>query len=127
MELEIINVKGIKIAVVKADMVVIHETQDALDIMGEATYHGTYKIIIQENHLIDKFFDLKSGLAGDILQKFSTYRVQLAIVGDFSNHQSRSLRDFIFESNKYGHVNFVGSMDEAMDRMTREWRVTCDE
>jgi hypothetical protein len=32
---------------------------------------------------------LKSGIAGEILQKFSNYGVSLAIVGDFPNIQAR--------------------------------------
>ncbi|MCK7528774.1 MAG: DUF4180 domain-containing protein [Ignavibacteriales bacterium] len=34
---------------------------------------------------ISDFFDLKTGIAGEILQKFSTYNVRLAILGDFQN------------------------------------------
>lgn len=60
------------------------------------------------------FFDLKSGIAGDILQKFSTYRVRLAIVGDFSKYRSKSLNDFVYESNKGRHINFVNSTADAV-------------
>jgi hypothetical protein len=62
---------------------------------------------------------LKSGIAGEILQKFSTYNFRLAIVGTFSEVQSKSLRDFIYESNKYGRINFVGSHDEAFERLMK--------
>lgn len=53
-------------------------------------------------------------MAGEILQKFSNYRMPLAIIGDFSGLDSKSLKDFIRESNKNKHVSFVGSFDEAM-------------
>ena len=39
-------------------------------------------------------------MAGEILQKFSNYRVRLAIVGDFTPYSSKSIKDFIYESNK---------------------------
>lgn len=119
MEIEIIGIKGKKIAVLQSDEVLIRETQDALDIMADSGFHDAYKIIINEKHLISDFFDLKSGFAGDILQKFSTYNVQLAIVGDFSKYTSKSLRDFIFESNKYGRINFVSSLEEAKERLAK--------
>jgi len=64
------------------------------------------------------FFDLKTGLAGEILQKFSNYRVKLAIVGDFEEVKSKSLRDFIRESNRGRTVNFVNSVEEAVERLT---------
>ena len=59
------------------------------------------------------FFDLKNGIAGEILQKFSNYRVSLIIVGDFSKYASKSLNDFIYESNKGRHINFVASTTEV--------------
>lgn len=53
-------------------------------------------------------------MAGEILQKFSTYQVRLAIIGDFSKYTSKSLTDFIYESNKGKHINFVNSTTEAL-------------
>ncbi|WQD36273.1 DUF4180 domain-containing protein [Sphingobacterium spiritivorum] len=61
------------------------------------------------------FFDLRTGIADEILQKFSNYRVQLAIVGEYSKYNSKSLTDFIYESNKGRHINFVNSMEEALN------------
>jgi hypothetical protein len=54
-----------------------------------------------------------------VLQKFSTYRIRLAIVGDFSSYESKSIKDFIFESNKMGHINFVASKEEALEKLLR--------
>ena len=70
--------------------------------------------MLNEKNITPDFFDLKNGIAGEILQKFSTYRVRLAIVGDFSKYTSKSLNDFIFESNKGKHINFVTSTIEAI-------------
>lgn len=64
------------------------------------------------------FFDLKTGLAGDILQKFSNYNIKLAILGNFKNEQSKSLNDFIYESNKTGRINFVETFDEAVNSLS---------
>jgi hypothetical protein len=38
----------------------------------------------------------------------------LAIVGDFSKFKSKSLADFIFESNKGKQINFVNVPAEAL-------------
>lgn len=119
MKIEINKVNGIQLAEIVSDEVLIHETQDALDIMAECTYQDSWKIIIHEKNIIPDFFDLKTGIAGDILQKFSTYNVQLAIVGDFSKYESKSLHDFIFESNKYGRINFVKTTVEAKERLAK--------
>ena len=119
MEIEITEIKGINVAKVISDKIVITCTQDALDIMANSAYNGSTRIIINEENIIPDFFDLKTGIAGDILQKFSTYNVYLAIVGDFSKYTSKSLRDFIFESNKYGRINFVNTDEEAVNRLVK--------
>ncbi|MFC4874712.1 DUF4180 domain-containing protein [Negadavirga shengliensis] len=57
---------------------------------------------------------MKSGIAGEILQKFSNYRVRLAIAGEFSQYKGKGMEDFILESNKTGHISFVNSISEAL-------------
>ncbi len=119
MEIEVIEIKGKNIAIINSSGIIIHETQDALDLMAEASYLNSHKIIIKEDQVTPAFFDLKTGIAGEILQKFSTYNVQLAVIGDFSKYTSKSLRDFMFESNKYGQINFVSSFEEAKEKLSR--------
>lgn len=119
MKIEIIDIEGKKITFLKSNRIVIKETQDALDLMADAAYHNSNRILINKKNIIPEFFDLKSGIAGEILQKFSTYNVHLAIVGDFTEYTSKSLRDFIFESNKYGRIIFVSSVKEAKEKLVK--------
>lgn len=118
MKIKIHNLNNIQIAEITEKTVVIGETQDALDMMADLTYSGISRIIIREDQIAPDFFDLKTRLAGDILQKFSTYRVQLAVVGEFVKYESKSLKDFIFESNKTGHIFFVDSLETAINRLS---------
>lgn len=113
MEINIIESNGLQFAEIISEKHEIKTPQDGLDIIGNSIYKNCYKIIIHENGLSPEFFDLKSGLAGEILQKFSNYDCQLAIIGDFSKYPSQSLQDFIRESNQKGQINFVSSMEEA--------------
>jgi len=85
--------------------------------MAEARYNGSSTMIIQDRSLHPDFFDLKTRVAGEILQKFSNYRMRLAVVGDFSIYKSNSLQDFIRESNRMGTIFFVGTIDEALTRL----------
>jgi len=119
MKIEISQINEISIAEIISEDIIINSTQDALDIMADCSYQGSTRIIIHERNLIPSFFDLKTGIAGDILQKFSTYNVRLALVGDFTKYTSKSLKDFIFESNKYGKVVFVSSVNEAKERLAK--------
>ena len=41
---------------------------------------GAEGLILTENDLAPEFFDLRSGLAGELFQKFVNYRLRLAVV-----------------------------------------------
>jgi len=94
--------------------------QDLLDQMATAWSLGSRCMAVHRESLGEAFFDLKTGIAGEMLQKFSNYRTRLAVVGDFSNVQSRSLRDFIRESNRGGTVCFVDSLERALERLAAD-------
>ncbi|HNO24385.1 MAG TPA: DUF4180 domain-containing protein [Leptospiraceae bacterium] len=97
---------------------VIHSDQDALDLMADAVYRfGSSKIIISEKNLNPRFFDLKTGFAGSVLQKFSNYNVQLAVIGDFSKFESRSLKDFIYECNSKRRIFFLPDVSSALEKL----------
>jgi len=70
------------------------------------------------NVFIPIFFNLKTALAGDILQLFVNYQIKVAIIDDFSEYQSGSLHDFIIECNRGRQVFFVSSMDEAAEYLS---------
>ena len=110
--------EGSKVAIIESQDVLINDPQDALDLMATIMHtHDCTKIVISESSITKSFFDLKTGIAGEILQKFSNYQMKLAIVGDFSIYTSKSLKDFIFESNKGNRVFFLCSEEEAIDRL----------
>ena len=114
MKIENHKINDTKIAEVISEVNIINSVEGGLDLLGDLYYQGFDKVLIYEKDITPDFFDLKSGIAGEILQKFSNYRVRLAIVGDFSKYTSKSLRDFIYESNKGKQINFVPSCAEAI-------------
>jgi hypothetical protein len=88
---------------------------DFLDLMGNC---AADTIVLEREHFDPRFFELRSGLAGEILQKVSNYRKRLVVLGDFSAEKSRALRDFIYESNKTGQVVFAADL-AAAERLLR--------
>jgi hypothetical protein len=119
MKIIFVDFNGVCIAEILSNSIEIRNTQDALDIMASCYSQGAQRIIIDEKNIISHFFDLKTGIAGEIFEKISDYNVVLAIVGDFSKFPSSSLRDFIYESNKSGRINFVNSIAEAQKKLVR--------
>jgi hypothetical protein len=118
MEIKTHQINNTKIAEVISEEIIINSAQDGLDLLGNIYYQDFDKIVIYEKNITPKFFDLKTKMAGDILQKFSNYRVKLAIVGDFSKYESKSTKDFIFESNKTGHIHFVENLKVALEKFS---------
>lgn len=100
-----------EVAEIIADEVIIHNLEDALDLIGNVYYQRFDTLILHEKNITPKFFDLKTKLAGEVLQKFTQYQLALVIIGDFGKHQSKSLNDFIYESNMSKQVNFVKTLD----------------
>lgn len=120
MKVETHHINDTKIAEVISVYNIINNTLDGLDLLGNLYYQEFDKIIIHEKNITSDFFDLKNGMAGEILQKFSNYRVRLAIVGDFSKYTSKSINDFINESNKGKQINFVSSQLEAIKVLSNQ-------
>lgn len=120
MELTKIEKNGIACAVVNSDELVITDTQSALDVLMSAKYDlGTKNIVINKKMIIEDFFILSKGIAGEILQKYINYGGRIAIYGDYSHYTSKPLKDFIYESNKGKDIFFVSTQAEAIDILTR--------
>ncbi len=109
-----------RIAEVLSDKIVIQNAADGLSLLGNLYYQNFDSIIIHKSNLAPEFFELSTGIAGEILQKFSNYRVRLAIVGDFTSFTGKSIRDFIYESNNGKQVAFVSSTEEALQKLSDE-------
>jgi hypothetical protein len=99
------------------DNFVVTEVQEMLDLMGDSGANNCYRLILNERNLHPDFFRLHTGLAGEILQKFSTYGFKLAIVGDFSKYKSKSLQDFIHESNRGNRIFFVDNLSTGLSKL----------
>ena len=118
MEKKIIQKYQINIAIVHSDMVFINDAQSALDFMMSVCYNDNCtRIVINKDAIIDDFFTLSTGVAGEILQKAVNYSIKIAIVGDFGKYQSKALKDFIYECNNGKDVFFVGDEKSAIEKL----------
>lgn len=115
MDIRTIEAGGKLIAVVDSTEKLIADAQSALNLMSTVRYEkDCNQVAIKKEAIAEDFFILSTGLAGEILQKFVNYRMQLAVIGDFSGYTSKPLKDFIYESNKGRHIFFVPSEEEAV-------------
>lgn len=99
----------------------INSVQDALDVMATAQYaHQATCLLLQREQLEPAFFDLKTGFAGEVLQKFSNYQMKLIVLGAFAHEPSESLQAFIRESNRGKQVAFLADKEAALAHL-RQW------
>ncbi len=117
MEIHPHAVNNLNVAEVTADQIVVSSIDEGSDLLADLYYQQYDAIILHEANITPNFFDLKTRLAGELLQKFSNFRMRLFIIGSFGNVESKSLHDFIFESNKGKLVNFVGSVEEVLQKL----------
>jgi hypothetical protein len=105
------------IAVIRSSEILITDVDDALDLMATVAHeHGCDAMVINKQAITELFFDLKTGLAGEILRKFTNYRFRVAIIGDFNVYSSPSLRGFIRESNEGTQFFFLTTEESAIAR-----------
>ena len=113
------EIVGNDIVYLRCEELVITDDQSALDLIATVRYEThCERIIIDKSAVAEDFFKLSTGLAGGVLQKFFNYHMKLAIVGDFSKYTSKPLQDFIYESNKRKDFFFVGTVQEALERLS---------
>ncbi len=119
MKIDILNKGDSSIAIIESAGIIVYDVASALDLMAQVQFEfGCNKMIINKKNISEEFFDLKTGLAGEILQKFMNYHMTIAIIGDFSVYKSKSLKDFIYECNKGQQIFFLKDEKEALLKIT---------
>ena len=95
---------------------------DANDFIGEAWRAEADMVVIPASRIGDAFFQLRTRVAGEIVQKFVNYRLHLVVLGDISSwtRESQALRDYIEESNRGRALWFmrdVAELEAAAQRL----------
>ena len=115
------ELQGVSVLECAADEMRLRTYADAVDILGKSFESRATLIVVPVECLDDEFFQLRTRIAGELIQKFVQYRRRLAIVGDISRHlaESSALRAFVYESNRGNEVWFLASLDELGQRLAQ--------
>jgi hypothetical protein len=70
-------------------------------------------LILTEDDLPQEFFNLRSGLAGELFQKCTNYKVRLAIVLPNPEAYGERFSELVYEHKSHNLIRFVRSKDEA--------------
>lgn len=112
------RVGSAQVAFVRSHEILVSDVDDALDLMATVSHeYGCDVMVINKSAITESFFDLKTGLAGEILRKFTNYRFKVAFIGDFEVYSTPSMRAFIRESNKGDQFFFLPTEESAIARL----------
>jgi hypothetical protein len=92
---------------------VLENEQDALDIAAVCGENGTSSLLLHNRNLPHGFFDLKTGLAGAVLQKFIMYRIKVAVVIPSRKIKGR-FREMVTEANRGNHFRVFEKTEDAV-------------
>ncbi len=119
MEINVVKINNVEIANIKSNEIFIKDVQSALDLMATVRYETDCdRMILNKSAISEDFFNLSTKLAGDILQKYINYKMKIAIVGDFSIYNSKSLKDFIYECNNGKDIFFLQDDIQAIEKLS---------
>jgi hypothetical protein len=115
------DLHGVRVLQCAAEGARIRTARDATDLISKAWEARAKVLAIPVERLDADFFQLGTGVAGEIVQKFANYRMRVAIVGDISRSidESKSLRDFVRETNRGDRLWFVANHDEIGEHLLR--------
>ena len=89
----------------------IRSFRDITDALGACS--GARGLILTEHDLAAEFFDLRSGLAGELFQKFTNYQVRLAIVVPDPTVHGRRFSELACEHTTHNLIRIVRSEAQA--------------
>ena len=72
-----------------------------------------HALILTEQDLATEFFDLRTGLAGELFQKFTNFRKRLAIVLPNPAAYGERVVELAREHSSHSLIRFVNSKEEA--------------
>ena len=89
------------------------------DVIGDAFTVGAHVVVVPVERLDPMFFDLRTGVAGDIVQAFVNYHLRLVVLGPLPPiaTTSRSFVAFAGEANRGTQTWFVDTAAELERRL----------
>jgi hypothetical protein len=83
--------------------------------ISDAVMHSIARggLVVSESDLSPTFFDLKSGFAGEVLQKFVNYKARLAIILSDQNAYGERFSELAQEHRNHPSVRFFATAAEA--------------
>jgi len=115
MTVSIAEKNNIKYLKAEQGQLIIRSEQDVPDILAEGYLENIQKVLLYSDNLHDSFFDLSTRQAGHIIQKFSNYRVQVALIVLPETQKSKLFTDWEAELNQGGLFRLFDEENKAVE------------
>jgi hypothetical protein len=114
-----LDLHGVCVYQVATEGSALRTGRDAVDLMSAAAEQRAEWIAIPVDRLGDDFFDLRTRVAGEIVQKFAMYGRRVVIIGDIAQRiaESHSFAAFVAESNRGQTAWFLPTLSELENRL----------
>lgn len=113
MNCRVVDKNGIKYVEGLNGKRLIESANDALEMLVYCGENDTNRLMLHATNLNDDFFNLKTGLAGEILQKFVNYHIKFAIVLSPELVGQGRFREMVLEANRGQHFRIFYDVQEA--------------
>ncbi len=94
---------------------VLADEAGALDLVAACGEHRAERLLLHTENLSDAFFDLKTGLAGAALLKFSNYWLRVAAVVPAGRIGQGRFAEFAAETNTGRQFRIFSQRQAALD------------
>jgi hypothetical protein len=88
---------------------------DPTDIVRSCGESGADSLLFDESSLPAEFYDLSSGLAGELLHRLSIYHLRMAAVVPDPTIHSAQFQAFTSEANKGDQFRFFSTRQDAIN------------
>jgi Domain of unknown function (DUF4180) len=89
----------------------IRSIRDVSEALGAV--YGADGLLLTESDLSPEFFDLRSGIAGEFFQKFTNYKIHLALVVKSLEVYGKRFGELAFEHRNHKLIRFFDSVETA--------------
>lgn len=117
---ELITIGNVRVLKLAGAGAALERASDANLLLEQAFSADAEFLVIPVERLGPDFLKLSTGVAGEVFQKFVNYRLRCAIVGDIGEAvmASRSLGDFVRETNNGESIWFVADFEDLCARLS---------
>ena len=95
------------------DGALLESEREALELIEGCIEHHTDRVMVFAANLPKEFYDLKTGVAGGILQKFAQYRVRIAAILTAELVGNGRFSEMVLEANRGSHFRVFYEREKA--------------